>query len=304
VVAVFLSPKVEKRGRVGHLARAARAGPAGSDYRLLLKTGQYLMSQADRDSTVSSQFLDTPVMIRSQKESLGEHSRLAGQSRSSIAQTPHLRLASSLKMNKESWELHMGVAEPIDGRNAILLKNLSRLRRRLPRDEQEGALGVCIGLLHDLPCSGGICPSPDLNSDSLLPAGVPDHRVSAAAWPGSLGDNCQARDLPQHAQSGSLERPLYFHSFLLIHSASEYTIYGEEYKGAVVLDKRLRTGLCELQPGDAAIEHRERSGAAETLASMTMRSRSPKRQRSKVRFPRSPRWSTDTPYGLRSPHES
>ena len=223
---MLFSPEVEQRRGVAHVACAAWPGPFGSDDRLLLEAGEHVMSQADRDLHRLGEFLDSPRCGRDE-ESLGEHAGLAGQSRSSMALPAQPRLASSLEMDKEPWELDVRVSEPVDGRNAILLENLPRLRRRLPCDEQEGPLGVCMGLLHDLPSSGGICTSLDLNSDSLLLAGVPDYRVSAAAWAGRLGGNCQARDLPQHAQGVSLKRPLNFHSFSLIHSDSEYTIYSE-----------------------------------------------------------------------------
>jgi hypothetical protein len=86
-------------------------------------------------------------------------------------------------VEEEPRELDVGVAETIEDADAVALEDLARFRRRRARDEQEIAVGSGTGLLHDLPRSGGVGPSLDLDRDGLGSTAEPEHGVAPAGAP-------------------------------------------------------------------------------------------------------------------------
>jgi hypothetical protein len=126
-------------------------------------------------------------------------------------------------VEEETRQFDVGVPQAVDDRNAVPFENLSRLRGGLVRDQQNRSVRVRVGVLDELPSSGGVRALLRLNGHAGASAGEAKNGVHTAIPPAGLaGDRGDPWDLPQDAERVRFERRLYLHEFGLIHNGCEY----------------------------------------------------------------------------------
>ena len=218
----LLGPEVEESTEIGEASDALRTGPLRVHDALALQPDGNPMSEANRDARGLGEILNVPVAIGLQKKRLRGQSRLAAQARRGSAGS--FRRGPPLKVEEETRQFEMSVAEPVDDRNAMTFEDPSRLGRGLVCDEQEGSVRMAIGVLDELPGCSGVRALLRLHRHLGARAGEAQDGIHAAITPaGFAGDRGDPGDLPQDAKRIGLERCLYLHKFRLIHNGCEYT---------------------------------------------------------------------------------
>jgi len=84
-----------------------------------------------------------------------------------------------LEVQEQARELDVRIAETVDDGDAVMPENLTRLRRRRSRNEQQ--MAVLVGLMHELPGGRGVGALLDLDHDGLGTPGEPEHGVAPPA---------------------------------------------------------------------------------------------------------------------------
>jgi len=97
--------------------------------------------------------------------------------------------SAALQMEEQTGELDVSVAEAIDNADAVLLKDLSRLRSGLICDEQDRSVHAGAGLVDELPRGGRVRTLLDLNGNAGAATRESDEGVGPAIRPAGLSYN-------------------------------------------------------------------------------------------------------------------
>jgi len=181
-IPVLFGPEVEEPGGVCDMAHPSGTGALGRNESFRLEAGKDAVRQTDRDVRLLGESLDLPFVVGPEEQRLCCD---AGFPRESGRCLHALRIMPSvpgwLEMQEQARELDVGVAETVDDGDTVVPEDLARLRRCRSRNEEQMAVRVGLGLMHELPGGRRVGVLLDLDCDRLGDPGEPENGVAPPA---------------------------------------------------------------------------------------------------------------------------